>query len=150
MTLSEIELPTPQDVERAKESSRTLSQYAEADRVRLSIKASNGKEDEFILPGGVMQALMDILIEISNGNAFSVIPIHAELTTQEAANILNVSRPHLVKLLEEGTLPFRKIGVHRRVRVQDLVEYKNEFERKRKETLAELAAFSQKIGMYEE
>lgn len=95
-----IQLPTDQDIEQAKESSRTLSKYASADRVRLNIQGSNQEADELVLPGHVVQLLLDILSEVGQGNAISIMPIHAELSTQEAANILNVSRPHLVKLLD--------------------------------------------------
>ncbi len=67
---------------------------------------------------------MNILGELAAGNAVQIVPVHAELTTQEAANILNVSRPYMVKLLEEGKLPHHKTGRHRRVLFSDLMEYK--------------------------
>lgn len=76
-----------------------------------------------------MRLLVDILAELADGNAVKVVPIHAELTTQEAANMLNVSRPHLVKLLESGALPFHKAGKHRRVRFADLMAFKAERDR---------------------
>lgn len=91
-----VHLPDPAAVEQAKESSRTLSKYAGVDRVNLSLKGSNGESDELILPGDVLQILLDVLSEMSRGNAISLIPHHQELSTQEAANLLNVSRPHLV------------------------------------------------------
>ena len=140
-------LPTAQDVERAKQSSRTLSKYADAERVRLTIQGSNDETDELILPGPVMQLLLHILAEMGRGNAVSIMPIHAELSTQQAANLLNVSRPHLVKLLEQGELPFHKVGAHRRVLAQDLFNYRQQLAAKRHAALDELTTVSQELGM---
>lgn len=79
--------------------------------------------------------------------AATVIPIHAALTTQEAADVLNVSRPFLVQLLEKGDMPFHKIGTHRRVRYQDVIAYKKRIDVDRRKALDELAAQGQELGM---
>lgn len=142
-----VQLPTDQEVEEAKVSSRTLSKYADADRVQLSIKGSNNESDELILPGHALQLLLDVLSEMSRGNAISIMPIHAELSTQEAANILNVSRPFLVGLLENKQIPFHKVGTHRRVFAKDVIEYKQRIDADRVAALDKLAEESQKLGM---
>lgn len=142
-----ISLPSDQDVAQARESSRTLSKYTNAERVRLSIQGSNNETDDFILPGAVMQLLLNILAEMSRGNAISIMPIYAELSTQQAANLLNVSRPHLVKLLERSDLPFHKVGSHRRVLAQDLFAYKQRMDEQRQAALDALTALSQNLGM---
>ncbi len=85
--------------------------------------------------------------EMARGNAISLMPIHHELSTQDAANILNVSRPHLVSLLEKKELPFRKVGSHRRVLAKDVFEYKARIDQQRLATLDELTALSQELGM---
>ena len=90
---------------------------------------------------------MDILAELAEGNAVKVVSVHAELTTQEAADILNVSRPHLVKLLEEGALPFHRIGKHRRVRFADLMQFKARRDQASEEAMAALAKQAQELGM---
>jgi excisionase family DNA binding protein len=142
-----VQLPTEQEVEEAKLSCRTLSKYADADRVQLSIKGSNNQSDELVLPGHALQLLLDVLSEMSRGNAISIIPIHAELSTQEAANMLNVSRPFLVGLLEKGEINFHKVGTHRRVLAKDVIDYKQKIDTERTATLDRLTEESQKLGM---
>ncbi len=142
-----VQLPTDQEVEEAKLSSRTLSKYADADRVQLSIKGSNNQSDELVLPGHALQLLLDVLSEMSRGNAIGIMPIHAELSTQDAANILNVSRPFLVGLLEKGEIDFHKVGTHRRVLAKDVIAYKQQIDAKRVSALDKLTEESQRLGM---
>lgn len=99
------------------------------------------------MPGYAINLLLDILTEMSKGNAITVMPIHAELTTQETAELLNVSRPHLVELLEQGKIPFRKVGTHRRVLAKDVFDYKQRIDAGRLEALHELAAQAQELSM---
>jgi excisionase family DNA binding protein len=94
-----------------------------------------------------MQMLLDILSEFSKGSAISVIIHKAEMSTQQAADILNVSRPHLVKLLEQNEIPFKKVGSHRRVLVEDVMQYKDNIDKARDETLVELSKLSQELNM---
>lgn len=147
MTSNIVHLPTPAEVEQAKQTSRTLSKYTDVDRVQMSLKGSNGETDELVLPGHVLQLLLDVLSEVSQGNAVSLIPHHQEISTQEAASLLNVSRPFLVGLLEKGDMPFRKVGSHRRVLLTDVFAYKEKTEKQRNQALDELASLSQDEGM---
>lgn len=142
-----MRLDSPSEIEQARASSRTLSRYADAERVRLTLQASNGSTDELILPGAVLQVLLDALAQMAQGNAVSLLPVHQELSTQEAAGLLNVSRPFLVGLLEQGRIPFRKVGTHRRVLLRDLLTYREQVDQERKQALDELAALSQQEGM---
>ena len=142
-----LKLPTQQDIEQAKETSRQLSKYHNFDRVQMSIEDPNGVKESIVLPGMAMQMLLNILADISRGNPVSVIPYKTELTTQQAANILNVSRPYLVKLLENGEINHHKVGTHRRIYVKDVIEYKAKIDSERSNTLDKLAELSQEIGM---
>jgi excisionase family DNA binding protein len=148
MTLSSIShLPTPQEAEEAKITSRTLSKYAHSERLHIKIAGNNGETDDLIMPGYAINLLLDILTEMSKGNAITVMPIHAELSTQETAELLNVSRPHLVELLEQGKIPFRKVGTHRRVLAKDVFDYKQRIDEDRLKALDELAAQAQELDM---
>ena len=138
-----VHLPNQKEVDQAKVSSRTLSKYADVDRVQLSLKGSGGESDDLVLPGHVLQILLDVLSEVGKGNAISLIPYHQEITTQEAANLLNVSRPFLVGLLEKNEIPFRKVGAHRRVALDDVLAYKARTDNLRLKALQELTAMSQ-------
>ena len=148
MALSNIvHLPTPQEAEEAKITSRALSIYANNERLHLNIGGANSDSDYLIVPGYAINLLLDILTEMSKGNAITVMPIHAELSTQETAELLNVSRPHLVELLEQGKIPFRKVGTHRRVLAKDVFDYKQRIDEDRLKALDELAAQAQQLGM---
>lgn len=135
--------PSEQDSILARESSRRLSRYTDRNlRVRVS-----DSDDIVELPAAALRLLVDLLSEMANGNAVTLIPIHAELTTQQAADLIGVSRPFLIQLLEAEELPHRKVGTHRRVLFRDLMSYKRRIDAKRHETLDELAAQAQELNM---
>ncbi len=99
------------------------------------------------LPQPIVELVVNILEEVSRGNDVSVVGLRRELTTQQAAELLNVSRPYLIRLLETGQIPFRKVGTKRRILQADVLRYKHLEEVKAKKTLDELAAEAQKLGL---
>jgi excisionase family DNA binding protein len=137
-------LPSEHDTQLATESSRILSQL-ETDENEFRVRLDGGVE--LRLPSAVLTLLRHLLTEMSRGNAVTIIPTHAEMTTQEAANFLNVSRPHLVSLLTAKKIPFHKVGTHRRIRCEDLAQYQREQAKESKEALAALAAQAQEENM---
>jgi len=142
-------LPSPEEAVLARESGRTLSAVlaTRAETQRIEIIDDKGSSHAVRLPVSALRLLIDVLTEIGEGNAVSIIPIHAELTTQEAADVLNVSRPFLVQLLERGEIPFHRVGTHRRVRYQDVLDYKERIDAQRRRSLEDLAEQAQKLNM---
>lgn len=111
------------------------------------IPESVEQEEAVTIPAIAFRLLVNILTQMAQGNDITLILVHAELTTQEAADLLNVSRPFLVKLLEGGEMPYRKVGTRRRVLYRDIAEYKRRIDERRQATLDELAAQAQELGM---
>ncbi len=142
-------LPTAEEVALARESGRTLSAYlhVRSKTQQLEIFDDQGAPHPVRIPMSALRLLVDVLTEIGEGNAVSIIPVHAELTTQEAADVLNVSRPHLIKLLENKEIPFHKTGTHRRVRYQDVIVYKERIDAERRKALDTLTEQAQMLGM---
>ncbi|SET29400.1 excisionase family DNA-binding protein [Nonomuraea wenchangensis] len=122
-----------------------LMQYPERSLIRVA--GEHGSEDPLILPREAVSLLAFILAQAAEGGGVTVIPSHAELTTQQAADMLNVSRPYLIKLLETGEIPFRLIGKHRRITYEDLQNYKRRDDAKRRAAADELAQLGQELGI---
>lgn len=149
LDLPETIVPNQDESRLAEVSSRSLTKLLgkhPAD-VRLRVLANDDSEETVTIPAAAFRLLGDILTEMAKGNGVTMIPVHAELTTQQAAEILNVSRPFLIGLVDEGKIPARKVGTHRRIRLQDLLQYKRQTEQARLKALDELAAQAQELGM---
>ncbi|MGW6933633.1 helix-turn-helix domain-containing protein [Lentzea sp. NPDC054927] len=104
-------------------------------------------DDVLVLPRGAVELLAQILAYMAAGHGVSVVPADAELTTQQAADLLNVSRPYLIGLLEAGEIEFRKVGKHRRIKAASLVEYMRNDDQRRRRAADELSALTQEMGM---
>jgi len=139
-------LPSAKDADQAKVALRALEGLPRRPPVRTLRVGPQGtpREVSVNVPREAYELFLEILGQMANGNAVTIVPVHAEMTTQQAADLLNVSRPFLVRLLDEKKIPFRLVGTHRRVKVEDLLNYKEADEARRRETLAELAAEAQK------
>lgn len=134
-------LPTKVEIQNAEQlRSIIAAQVKEGEPVNLSLAFNDGETRAITLMPSLTDTLLDILRLISSGRGFRMMPVEAELTTQEAADLLNVSRPYLIKVLENGDIPFVKVGRHRRIRAEDLFAYKAQRDQDRSEALAELAA----------
>ncbi len=139
--------PSPQDMALANASMRVLLRHTK-DEQTLKFRPLDNEQDEIVeLPPGAVALLKDILRAMALGQAITLIPEHAELTTVQAANVLNVSRPFLIKLLEAGAVPYHKVGKHRRVRMEDVMSYKRRIDEARAKILDELVADAQEHQM---
>lgn len=140
--------PTEGECDLARESAQRLAHLTgeSESNPRLSVEL-NGKTEEVTVPASAFRLFAVILREMADGNAIALVPANSELTTQQAAEILNVSRPFLVRLLDEGRIPCRKVGTHRRVRLCDVMAYKRAIDDRRLGTLRELAAQAQELDM---
>lgn len=125
-------------------SKRSLKRGKNGTRVTIHL---TDMADGIPIPESAVELLQLILVEIAKGNPVSVIPGSAELTTQQAADLLNVSRPYLIDLLEKGEIPHRKVGTHRRVRYEDVRNYKECIDAARRRVLDELTVQAQEHGM---
>ena len=140
--------PSDEEITLAAHSSRQLAALLTPNQPSISISiAQDDSGQQIVIPTVALNLLMDILSQMAQGNAVTLLPLHAELTTQESADLLNVSRPFLVKLIESGVLPYRKVGKHRRVYLRDVLAYKESIDRKRHETLNELVAQAQELSL---
>jgi excisionase family DNA binding protein len=147
LELLEPVTPTEDESRLARESARRLAPHLAARR-SLQMQILDGQSEEpLAIPASALRLLASILAEMAEGNAVTLIPVHTEMTTQQAAEFLNVSRPFLVGLLERGEIPHRKVGTHRRVLFRDLLAYKQRIDAARQATLAELTAQAQELGM---
>ena len=141
--------PSEKEVELARKSSRILSSVSLKRTKSVDILLEGVKEQHknIKLPLSAFKLLVTILTEMAEGNSVTLIPTLAELTTQEAADLLNVSRPYLIQLLESKKIPFRKVGSRRKVLFQDLMLYKAKTDAARRKVLDELSKEAQKLNL---
>jgi excisionase family DNA binding protein len=117
--------------------------------VSVRLQDANGDTDQSLpLPASATKLLLDVLTHIANGNAVIVLPVHREISTQQAADLLNVSRPHLIHMLERGQLPYRQVGTRRKVQLKDVLDFKARLAEERRRVLDELTAQAEELGLY--
>ena len=141
--------PSEADALLARESSRRLATRKLGRKTSIRIQVlDDGEEAETVsVPASALRLFLHLLTEMAQGNAVTLIPTHAELTTQQAADLLNVSRPYVVKLLDEGRIPSRTVGKYRRVRFDDLMAFKRKDDDARAKVLDQLTTEAQELGM---
>jgi excisionase family DNA binding protein len=127
----------------------SIEEYLESKRGR-SAKLVGPSKDGVPIPPALRRVLVAAARQLAKGNGVAVLPVMAEVSTQEAADLLNVSRPFVVGLLDHGEIPFHKVGTHRRVRLKDVLTYKGKRDASRRAIIDRLAAEAQELGIYEE
>ncbi|WP_340538180.1 helix-turn-helix domain-containing protein [Nocardioides sp. GXZ039] len=113
--------------------------------IRLDVAGDD--EEPLVVPRGAVELLARVLAHMAAGQGVSVVPSHAELTTQQAADLLNVSRPFLIGLLDAGEIEYRKVGKHRRIKAQSLMAYIARDDQERREAADELTRLNQEMGL---
>jgi excisionase family DNA binding protein len=134
--------------EKEQELIAQLAQILSRESAQPKLVTSNG--EEILIPESVCNILRQAVQAMASDQAVSIVRYNRELTTQQAANILNVSRPFLVKLLDEGAIPYIKVGSHRRIQLKDLMIYKEHRDSKRRKLLDQLIEMTEEAGLYEE
>lgn len=141
--------PDNEQVEAAESALPRIRRYLNEHREALTpvpvIVEEN--QEELLLPRAAIELLVGVLTHMAAGRGVSIVPEHAELTTQQAADMLNVSRPHLIGLLQAEEIEYRKVGTHRRVRAASLMEYMRRDDQRRREAADELSAMNQELGL---
>ena len=140
-------IPGPREASLAKASAQVLASKLVGHTDTVSIRFAEDARETIELPFVAVRLLIDLLNEMAEGNAVSLIPTSAELTTQQAADLINVSRGFLVKLLDSKEIPHRKVGTHRRVLFSDLKAYEERTKRARSDALDKLVEESQSLGI---
>jgi excisionase family DNA binding protein len=140
---SHYSAPSKKDSQLAKTTSTLLARRGRGE-VKLKVA---GQAEAIPLPLSVVELLQYILNETAQGNPVTLLSLESELTTQQAADMLNVSRPFFVKLLNEKKLPYRKVGSHRRVLLKDVLVYKDHMDKERRQALRELVEEAQELNM---
>jgi len=137
--------PSADDVRIARCAAAKLAAAAPGSDVSIRIDGGEGVK----LPPSVVRILAEIMEHFAHAQAVVLATREFEVSTQRAADILNVSRPYLVELLESGKIPFRRVGTHRRVRLDDVLAYQSEMRARTSRALDELTELSQELGLYE-
>lgn len=139
--------PTEHDASLAKKSGRQIARVLAKTAGDLKLQIEGDDSETIEIPYAALRLLANILAQMAQGNAFTLIPIHAELTTQQAAELLNVSRPFVIGLIENHELPCRRIGTHRRILFKDLTDYKSKMDAERLNVMAELTREAQELNL---
>lgn len=148
-TLDRINRPSKTEQKVALESYDSLVAVIEqlnAEKIEIEIKKT---KDKIVVPLRALRLFCGILKAMSEGKPISIIPLATEVTTQKAAEMLGCSRPHLVKLLEEGRIQYTKVGKHRRILFEDVVEYKKQMKSEQKKHLIDMMNFDEDLGLYD-
>jgi excisionase family DNA binding protein len=139
--------PSHEDVDLARVSAPKINRL-KGGQGAVTVTVSQGRGgEELTIPAIAVDLLGMILDELAQGHAVALAPVEREVSTQTAADVLNVSRPHLVKLLESGVMPFTRVGTHRRVRLADVLDYKARMDAAADEAYAQLVQQAQELGM---
>jgi excisionase family DNA binding protein len=136
---------TPEDMQAARETLRQLAPFGNQRKVKLCVDGLDPIES-IALPSSIFAQIIDLLSKLGRGDAVTIVPVQADVTTTQAAELLGVSRPFLIKLLDRGDVPYRMVGTHRKLKASDVILYRNRRSIKRREALDAMAALDEELG----
>jgi excisionase family DNA binding protein len=142
-------IPSDDDSAFAREAARLLasSLASSGEAVHLRVEEPNAPAEPIAIPAAAFRLLVSILEGMGKGNAVHVLEHHPEVTTSEAAKLLNVSVPYAIRMMDDGKIPSRRVGTHRRARLADVLAYRAEQYKERKAVLDQMAAIDQELGL---
>ncbi len=141
------QIPSDQESAQAREAGRQLARLLPEGERPLRLVTEDNRHEMISIPPGALRLFLDILTQLGQGQAVTIVPGKVELTTQEVADYLNVSRPYVVKLIESGKLPARLVGTRRRVSFADLIKFDEKDREARRAALDELARIDQELKL---
>jgi excisionase family DNA binding protein len=139
-------LPLPEEAEASQKALKALTSNGGSPKIKVS--NSTGIKRPVSLPASAARVLLEVLNQMSKGNAVMLLPVRKELSTHEAADILNVSRTFLIRLLEQKAIPYRMVGSHRRLSLKDVLAYRKMSERRQQKALDSLVKESEDLELY--
>ena len=148
LEIDEIKRPTKEEQEVASKSFKTLAATLRSMHSKNPEIEIEETEEKIRIPLSVLKLLAKILEATGQGKPISIVPLATEMTTQSAAEALGCSRPHLIKLLESGAIPFTKVGRHRRIKFEDIIAYKSKLKAERRDLLIKMMGEDEKDGLY--
>lgn len=157
VNMAETLEPSADEIDAARVAARQLHKVnpvGKMVRFRVETKEDAGAaelaSEPISVPLNIFQSIVKLLIEAGNGNAVQIVPVQAELTTQQAADLLNVSRPHLVRLIDNGQLGHRMVGTHRKLLARDVLAFRDRTTAKRREHLRRMVELDEELGLYDD
>jgi excisionase family DNA binding protein len=145
--LSRVLAPTEQDIRQARRSRELLERLQQHESTGFDLVARGQDEERIPIPAALLELIGAALDEFAAGRGVTMAAHEEEVTTQEAADLLNISRPFLIRLLEEGAIPFRKVGTHRRIRLSDVLDYKQARDAQAERAYQKLVAEAQELRL---
>jgi excisionase family DNA binding protein len=154
VNFEELHEPSTEDIAAASIAARAMSRLDRGSPsvsfVPQGIDGDAANVEPISLPASIFRMIVNMLVEMGNGNAVAIVPVNAELTTQQAADLLNVSRPHLVKLLDQKALDYRMVGTHRKLKAREVLNYRTKTAFARSESLKKMVALDEELGLYDD
>jgi excisionase family DNA binding protein len=154
VNLDDVYEPSAEDIAAARDAARKLMRLNPANKAVRFVPDVTGEGAEapepISLPANIFREIVKMLKEMGNGNAITIVPVTSELTTQQAADLLNVSRPHLVKLIDQKILNCRMVGTHRKLAAKEVLAYQAKIYGERRDALSSMIEMDEELGLYDD